>query len=545
MWGEVFSFFWDDSSLAELLLLSKRARAVIQNFTRVGVRVRRYQVQGWPLMASWLNNMKMLSYLEIGSTNCNSRDISSIIQACKDPKRGKRPDLSISKCFALTDSFVSEVENFKHIALCDVDLNQEIPLSFFIDLKTLILSNCTFDYGSLQNLFDNFPRQLTFVAFGGSRNLALSYDPLKAIALGKEPAVCDREDLCIEVTFLEANNLDFVKNMFPRATIMNLKNDSVDKLAAVQHRFKLNRNRSAVVRALASCHDKDNLGSTPLHIACRKGDAERCRWLLSLNCRVDLKDYKGCIPLHRAMPTAPILSLEPLVNNIQNRIASENNNTMTDVTPESRNKPFIISSTFSKDTTLQRSHVEEICDNESLPQPKFPSPGTFWHGTWQCAVLCLQAGADCFAKNQNLHTPIHVAAERANDVVLSSIISHLRRWKGEGDLLIDEKSSDVKGFTPLHTAILSQSLSCVRIMIAAGCCPNRQNSYGSTAMHLAYRSGIEEIIAEVKESGGSLEIKDFSGDLPESYSPQARKKVSKKSKHYKKTKLATAGQSNH
>mmetsp|Transcript_14408 Transcript_14408/g.26956 ORF Transcript_14408/g.26956 Transcript_14408/m.26956 type:complete len:574 (-) Transcript_14408:1479-3200(-) len=540
VWGEVFSFFTDDHVIAELLLLSKQIYHILHDFTYIGLRICRFQIKDWGLVREWLEKFRRVSFIDIASTNCNSQAIRDIVQLYNAPTKHP-PTLSITKCFALNDEFVDYVVNYENIALCDLYLPRPLPLHFFSDLRTLMLSNCTFSSGSLQHLFENFPSSLTFVAFGGTRNLFHSFDPTH---VGRSNTIlgCSRDDLCIEATFKTDNSqdIDFLRAMFPRATFINLVTDSVQHLVSALEKFPLRK--KALSRALVSCHEKDSTGSTPLHIACREGDVERCHFLMSLNGRNDLKDYKGCIPLHRATMTMPILNLEPLVSNIQSRIESEShpNNTEEDTAKKENKEDTTNIEHLSLEEPVAKSYVD-IMHDEDLPQPTWPLPGSYHHSAWQCAVLCLQAGASCFVKNQSLQTPLLIAAERGNDIVLYSMVTHLRMLADRGeDLMIDEKCSDEKGFTPLQAAILAQSLCSVQILLVAGCCPNRSNRFGSTAMHLAYRSNVAEIIKVIKEAGGRLDIQDSSGDLPESYAPEVRqakmRERSKKKSHYHKGK---------
>lgn len=534
VWGEVFSFFNDDHVIAELLLLSKQTRRILHDFTNIGLRICRFQIKNWTLVREWLENFRRVSYVDIASTNCNSQSITNIVRLYNAPTRHP-PALCITKCFALSDDFVQHMVNYENVALCDLDVSHPLPLRFFSNLSALVLSNCTFSPGSLNYLFENFPLSLSFVAFGGTRNLIESYDTSRSLG---NTSGCSRDNLCIEATFKDEHSPDFnfLQAMFPRATFINLVTDSVQHLESVFRKFPLRE--KTLGRALVSCHLKEGIGTTPLHIACREGDVERCHWIISLNGRLDLKDYKGCIPLHKAAMTKPILSLDPLVDNIHRRIESENNPIAGGETVKVNLEDSTESEHLCLEVPVAKCYVEEI-HNTALPQPTWPLPGSYHYNAWQCAALCLQAGASCFVKNQSLQTPLLIAAERGNDIVLYSMIAHLRQLAGTGeDLMIDDKSSDEKGFTPLQAAILAQSLCSVQILLVAGCCPNRQNKFGATAMHLAYRSNVTEIIAAVREAGGRLDIQDCRGDLPESYVRYAKmlERQKKKSLYYHKGK---------
>ena len=171
--------------------------------------------------------------------------------------------------------------------------------------------------------------------------------------------------------------------------------------------------------------------------------------------------------------------------------------------------------------------------NDTFPNPTSVPVDSLRYSAWECTLLCLHAGADCFVRNQHYETPLYLAALGGNGPILYTMLSFLINTSkskiSEADYLrIDEMCSDIKEFSPLHAAILSRSKYCIQLLLLAGCSPNKQNAYGSTAMHLAYRSNDSEIIAMIKDAGGKIDIKDNSGDVPTNYSPIALKERQKK-----------------
>lgn len=541
VWGEVFSFFCDDHSIANMLLLSKQMRRIIHNYTKISVHICRYKVDDWSSVYSWLKKFKRLSCVDIASSNCKSIAISTIVQNLNLMQMTTKtpPAISITKCFSLGDDFVPQLVNFHQVALCDMELKHPIPTLFFAQLRALVFSNSVFRIGSLQLLFENIPSTLTFIAFGGCRNIELSFDPT-SLLVESDGAIagCGRSDLCIEVTFIEEKSDQFkcLRAHFPRAVWMNLEKESVETLGAKYAQFDMKERRLS--RAMTSCNN-NRTNMTPLHIACWDGDVERCHWLLAVNARHDLKDYKGCTPLHRALESIALANLEKVHNSrVKMTSTGEIEADIKQLLP-SVTSPFI-----------HLNHLYETFRDESLPQAVWPRPGTTAHNGWLCSVLCLEAGASCFIRNQNYETPLYVAALRGNDCVLHSMIAHLRRLEPEGGgggsnvhLRIDERGSDLREFSPLQAAILARSLSSVAILLAAGCSPNKQNKFGATALHLVYRSGMPELIALIREAGGREDIKDNSGDLPADYSSETRQAKKKKSRTSgrKKTRAPASG----
>lgn len=525
VWGEVFSFFCEDFAISSLLLLSKHISIIVHQYTKIRVQICRYQIDEWESVYSWLEKFKRLAYVDISSSNCKSSALQHILQ-----HRNSSTSISITKCFGITEDVIQDMSGFENVALSDIEMKLPVPLSFFANLHVLIFSNNTFGAGSLRHLFEHFPSTLTVLALGGCTKLAQSYQPTTQFENSSL-----RKNLYIEVTFLEENDRLFLNKWFPHATQIDLAQDTVEKLDS--NYKQMNMTEKGMSKALVSCHDSFN--STPLHVACRKGDLKRVQWLLGVNGRHCLKDCKGSTPLHRAVESSQLIKPQRTLDDL-----SDTNDTLCDDDTKTAacdhhppsSDPFLDSSSW---------------DENDLPELVWPEPETLRYRAWQCAASCLQAGASCLVRNQNYETPLYVAALRGNDVVLYTMIAHLRKTtattvarttnlptsnrndslttttttssvlESTDYLSIDEKSSDLREFSPLHAAILSKSLYCIRLLLLAGCSPNKQNKYGSTAMHLAFRSNVPAIITMITNAGGSLDIKDASGDLPICYSPDA------------------------
>lgn len=421
------------------------------------------------------------------------------MQKSKLSRKEKTPSVSITKCFALNDSIIEDMTGLTNVALCDIELKKTISLPFFANLQVLIFSNNVFGVGSLSLLFENVPPLLSVLALGGSKHIARSIIPNKQANL-----VCPRKDIIVEVTFIEEyEDMSFILSVFPHCNSMDLVNDPMEKLTSTMKLMSWRGKKLS--RALVSCNTT-HFNSTPLHTACRQGDIQRCDWLITLNARHDLKDYKGCTPLHRAVERS-----QPPQGDI---------------------------SALSEEAILS----DDVLG--LLPEPEWPSTDSPQYSAWQCVSSCLQAGASCFVRNQNYETPLYVAALRGNGLVLYTMILHLKKqrkhvvsevdiplYRGSDWLSIDEKSCDIRDFSPLHAAVLCKSLYCTRLLLLAGCSPNKQNKYGSTAMHLAYRSNNAAMVDLVRSGGGCLHIKDNSGDLPVQYSLARKRHTQKKTRY--------------
>ena len=538
IWGVIYSYLSNNNIiLFNLLLLNKHMTYIIYNYTKMKLFIRNYHINKWDSVCLWLLKFKRLIFLDISSTNCKTLTIKNILDNINSSTTRCLTSISISKCFGINDDVIHNMFGYQNVALCDANIKKQIPFTFFNNLRILIFSNNSFQDGTMKELFDNFPTTLTCLALGGCKRMRNCFNSTILEDEETVKVVCERSNLVIEVTFLGLETQEYIQKLFPYATLMNLETDDVKTLDASLEKMKLEE--SQMSRALVSCNNSFN--STPLHIACRLGDVERCEWLLSRYGRTDLKDYKGCTPLHRAVESSQLIKLERTMNEVEKEMQELDNGLEETDTKETEignnEKEAKCEAEVNLTTMSYHSPVNSaavFCD-ESLPCVPYPPVDDLRHGAWCCASSCLLAGADCFVRNQHYETPLYLAALGGNDIILYTMLSFLRNTSktdtSQPDYLqLDALCSDIKEFSPLQAAILSRSTYCIRLLLLAGCSPNKQNTFGSTAMHLAYRSDDADIIAIIKDAGGRLDIKDNSGDLPSQYSPEARKARKKKKK---------------
>ena len=68
------------------------------------------------------------------------------------------------------------------------------------------------------------------------------------------------------------------------------------------------------------------------------------------------------------------------------------------------------------------------------------------------------------------------------------------------------------GYTPLHAAVISRSLECVRLLLAMGFDPSAQNKYQQSALHIAARLGAPaEIVELLLAHGCDVGLRDERG----------------------------------
>ncbi|XP_025071439.1 nuclear factor NF-kappa-B p105 subunit isoform X4 [Alligator sinensis] len=91
----------------------------------------------------------------------------------------------------------------------------------------------------------------------------------------------------------------------------------------------------------------------------------------------------------------------------------------------------------------------------------------------------LKAGADVSSLDRHGNSVLHLAAQEGDDNILGILLKHKKT-----SLMIN--LSDGEGLSASHMAVLANSMSCLRLLIAAGADINAQEQKsGRTALHLA------------------------------------------------------------
>ena len=119
----------------------------------------------------------------------------------------------------------------------------------------------------------------------------------------------------------------------------------------------------------------------------------------------------------------------------------------------------------------------------------------------------LKHGADVNkVENQFKFTSLHIAAREGN----SEVIKHLLRYHANINTI------DIAGLTPLHYAIIYGHISCVTLLLEAGCevNPTNKNILSSSPLHFAIVNGNAEIVFQLIENGANVNAQDCDGKTP-------------------------------
>ena len=234
-----------------------------------------------------------------------------------------------------------------------------------------------------------------------------------------------------------------------------------------------------------SINVQDNNGNTPLHIACLKGKVETAIYLTSkFDCDFDLRNSDNCLPIHCALKSYHrSLDLLKIVSGCT-LMHIQNNAGMTPL------------------------HI--ACENEDIDAVKylvfckkcFPNKfkGTSdIYDNLNIHLACKDESdinlLKCLANEQNVHkseryyyenvTPLHVACDNCNHLAVKLLL----------ELSSDVMFKDSEGSLPFHVAC-SKSLECVKEMspYTTNKVVNTCDLYGDTPLHKAFHMNCLDIV---------------------------------------------------
>ena len=117
---------------------------------------------------------------------------------------------------------------------------------------------------------------------------------------------------------------------------------------------------------------------------------------------------------------------------------------------------------------------------------------TFWGHATICRLL-LAAGADLHKRNHAAESATYLASLRGHPECLRLLL------RADEALCAGGRPGAIKctaagreyhdGYTPVHAAVISRSVACVKLLLAAGFAPGTQNKYGQSPLHIAASLG--------------------------------------------------------
>ncbi|HBL98362.1 TPA: hypothetical protein DDZ86_01820 [Candidatus Dependentiae bacterium] len=282
-----------------------------------------------------------------------------------------------------------------------------------------------------------------------------------------------------------------------------------------------------LVRMGANLNIQDNTGLTPLNLACKDGNMPAIRLLTKGGASLDIQDNSGLAPLHWSSKLGNALVVQHLIVSHANLNIQDN----VGFTPlheacRNNNGPVVQILVASRANLNIQDNVGRIalhlaCENDKI----------------QFAQLLIDWGANPNTQDNNGLTPLHVACGK-NWLQLVQLLvnkgANLNLKDNDGltplqevcknnkiqmaQLLInlgaDLNVEDNDGFTLLHLACKEGNLDRVKLLIDGGADLNVQSNAGFTALHWACMTDNAKLVKLLVGYGANLNLKDNLGCTP-------------------------------
>ena len=330
---------------------------------------------------------------------------------------------------------------------------------------------------------------------------------------------CGPQLRVLEVTFLPASEVCALAAAGPRATILDLCcGDARELRAGLATLRSVLFDESpeltcegagciaetALSAALsARCH---GFNETPLHRAAIEGDAPTAALLLEHGAAPNLKDAKGSTPLLRAVFWGRTAVVDLLINSGRCDLEAANHAAETPAYLAAlRGHSECLRLLLAADTRVTAfTPHSHLADTRATAEAKAKAAaeaeaagGTAAGGT--------AAGETAGPKARGSVAGAVAGADAAScDVcprpgAMPSACAASRRVYHDG-------------YTPLHAAVISRSLECVRLLLAMGFDPSAQNKYQQSALHIAARLGAPaELVKVLLAHGCDVGLRDERG----------------------------------
>ena len=235
--------------------------------------------------------------------------------------------------------------------------------------------------------------------------------------------------------------------------------------------------------------------STPLHLACRQGNKECVEALLRSSASTNQSNKKGDIPLHEAVRSGNSDIVQILLRNY----------TEAEVCNKDGDTPLHVACQVNNLTAV--SHLMERNTYTGYRNKNGDSPldCAIRRGHTALVKYVLKAAkASVMDSNTNGHTPVHLAAD-IGDVLM---LDYLLQFIPEVNVCTDG------GDTPLHVASLNGHADAVAFLLKKGADSNGANKHGNTALHLASLRGHTNAMKALMESNAQVNARNNEGNTP-------------------------------
>ena len=239
---------------------------------------------------------------------------------------------------------------------------------------------------------------------------------------------------------------------------------------------------------------KDEMGRTPLHLACYGGHIELVKYLMTKGADMEAKFANGSTALFWAIPEGHLDIVKLLIAEGADVGARQNDGTS-----------LLHIAAVSGQKEIAALLIDKGLDpNTKQNEGSNPLTYAVSRGHREVAELLIDRGADVNIQDNMGYSPVYVAAFRGNKEMLRFLIS-----KGANP---DQKNA--LGKTPLHDIAMQGQKEIAALLIDNGADFMIKDPSGHTPLHFASNHGCKDVVELLCEKGADIDQRDGGGDSP-------------------------------
>ncbi|KAM3231182.1 hypothetical protein ACQJBY_061378 [Aegilops geniculata] len=126
------------------------------------------------------------------------------------------------------------------------------------------------------------------------------------------------------------------------------------------------------------------------------------------------------------------------------------------------------------------------------------------YGHLPCVQLLLERGANLECKDEEGAIPLHDACAGGFTEIVRYILSFAANAEGCATRMLN--TVDAEGDTPLHHAARGEHMDTVKLLLEAGACPKKENTYGQAAAEMADQDTEVRALLTAKQVEASIHM---------------------------------------
>ena len=226
---------------------------------------------------------------------------------------------------------------------------------------------------------------------------------------------------------------------------------------------------------------RNEKGYTALYVACRWGQLETVKYLISAGSDKELRDEQGITPVFLASGMGHLEIVRILLSQGADKDKVDNRGATPLFIASQEGYLEIVRILLS-----EGDDKDKACHNETTPLFIASQQGHL-----EIVRLLLSVGADKDKANHNETTPLYVASQKGHLEIVQLLLS----------VGADKDKADTDVSTPLHAACFNSDTKTAKLLLLAGSSKEIINKFGRKALDLC---PTEEMRAELEEAVASM-----------------------------------------